>query len=108
MVDQPFASTTVSYSLTSSHHWLHDVDKKFTREWPRSSRGVITASPPNVLLVSQLTGLIGWLWIFFTEGIITVCFGVIAILFMAHTPALAKFLSDEELVIARVPNSRFA
>jgi hypothetical protein len=42
------------------------------------------------------------------EGIIAVCFGGIAILFMAHTPALARLLSDEELVIARVPNSRFA
>jgi hypothetical protein len=31
---------------------------------------------------------------------ITVCFGVIAILFMAHTPAQAKFLSDEERVVA--------
>jgi hypothetical protein len=74
----------------------------------RSGRGSITASPLNVLLVSQLTGFVGWPWIFFMEGIIAVCFGGIAILFMAHTPALARLLSDEELVIARVPNSRFA
>jgi hypothetical protein len=33
------------------------------------------------------------------EGIITLCFGVIAILFVAHTPAQAKFLSDEERVV---------
>lgn len=31
---------------------------------------------------------------------ITACFGVIAILFMAFTPAQAKFLSDEERVVA--------
>jgi MFS family permease len=60
----------------------------------------ITVGSPDVLLVSRLTGLIGWPWIFFVEGMITVCFGVIAILFMAHTPAQAKFLSDEERVVA--------
>ena len=60
----------------------------------------ITAGPPDVLLVSRLTGHIGWPWIFFVEGMITVCFRVIAILFMAHTPAQAKFLSDEERVVA--------
>jgi hypothetical protein len=55
--------------------------------------GAIMASPSDVLLVSRLTGLIGWPWIFFVEGMITVCFRVIAILFMA------KLLSDEERVV---------
>lgn len=31
---------------------------------------------------------------------ITVCFGLIAIFFMAHTPAQAKFLTEEERVVA--------
>src|SRR4051795_12335747 len=62
--------------------------------------GAITTSLPDVLSVSRLIGLIGWPWIFFMEGMMTVCFGVIAILFMAHTPAQAKFLSDKERVVA--------
>jgi hypothetical protein len=48
----------------------------------------------------RLTYCAGWPWIFFVEGMITVCFGVIAIVFMAHTPAQAKFLTDEERVVA--------
>jgi hypothetical protein len=33
-----------------------------------------------------------WLWIFFVEGVITVCVEVLALFFMCHTPAQAKFL----------------
>lgn len=42
----------------------------------------------------------GWPWIFFIEGIITVCYGVCALFFMAHTPAQAKFLTNEERLVA--------
>lgn len=42
----------------------------------------------------------GWPWIFFIEGIITVCFGVVSAFFMPHTPREAKFLTPEEVSIA--------
>lgn len=41
-----------------------------------------------------------WPWIFFVEGAVTVCFGLIALCFMPHTPAQCKFLTDEERVVA--------
>ncbi|KAK0623998.1 MFS transporter-like protein [Immersiella caudata] len=37
-----------------------------------------------------------WPWIFFIEGIITVLFGIVCFFFMPDTPALARFLTDEE------------
>lgn len=42
----------------------------------------------------------GWPWIFFIEGLITVCFGVLALFFMPHTPSHAEFLTPEEKVVA--------
>ena len=41
-----------------------------------------------------------WPWIFFIEGIITVCFGVICFFFMPSTPADSKFLNEEERAAA--------
>lgn len=41
-----------------------------------------------------------WPWIFFIEGIVTVLFGVTAFFFMPHTPADAKFLTEEERAVA--------
>lgn len=41
-----------------------------------------------------------WPWIFFIEGIITVLFGITAFFFMPHTPADAKFLTNEERAVA--------
>ncbi|KAM7188819.1 putative transporter [Naviculisporaceae sp. PSN 640] len=37
-----------------------------------------------------------WPWIFFIEGAITVIFGITCFFFMPDTPAMAKFLTDEE------------
>ncbi|KAK3695680.1 major facilitator superfamily domain-containing protein [Podospora appendiculata] len=37
-----------------------------------------------------------WPWIFFIEGAVTVIFGITCFFFMPDTPALAKFLTDEE------------
>ncbi|KAK5655800.1 hypothetical protein OQA88_5338 [Cercophora sp. LCS_1] len=53
------------------------------------------------LLASALGGItVGgyerWPWIFFIEGAMTVVFGVVCFFFMPDTPALAKFLTDEE------------
>lgn len=58
------------------------------------------AGPDRVVLVFRLTRCLDWPWIFFVGGMITVCFGLIAIFFMAHTPAQAKFLTKEEHVVA--------
>ncbi|KAK3331317.1 MFS transporter-like protein [Apodospora peruviana] len=41
-----------------------------------------------------------WPWIFFIEGAITVIFGIACFFFMPDTPALAKFLTDEEKIWA--------
>ena len=41
-----------------------------------------------------------WPWIFFIEGIITVLFGCLAFCFMPHTPADAKFFTEEERAVA--------
>lgn len=41
-----------------------------------------------------------WPWIFFIEGAITVCFGLLALCFMPHTPAQCKFLTDAERLVA--------
>lgn len=43
---------------------------------------------------------LGWPWIFFIEGIITVLFGLLSVFFMPHTPREAKFLSHEERKVA--------
>ena len=45
-------------------------------------------------------GYNGWPWIFFIEGIITVCFSALAFLFMPSTPADAKFFTDDERAVA--------
>ncbi|KAK3374541.1 MFS transporter-like protein [Podospora didyma] len=37
-----------------------------------------------------------WPWIFFIEGAITVVFGIVCFFFMPDTPAMARFLNDEE------------
>jgi len=41
-----------------------------------------------------------WPWIFFVEGAITVCFGILTIFFLPHTPMQAKCLTEEEKVAA--------
>ena len=41
-------------------------------------------------------GYKGWPFIFFVEGGITVLFGILTIFFLPHTPAEAKFLTEEE------------
>ncbi|KAH9906146.1 MFS transporter-like protein [Xylariomycetidae sp. FL2044] len=41
-------------------------------------------------------GYDSWPWIFFIEGIVTVLFGVLCFFAMPHTPADAKFLTEEE------------
>ena len=43
----------------------------------------------------------GWPWIFFVEGAVTVCFGILAFLFMPSTPADAKFFTEEERAVAQ-------
>ncbi|KKY29560.1 putative mfs transporter [Diaporthe ampelina] len=52
------------------------------------------------LATIRYNGYNRWPWIFFIEGIITTVFGVICFFFMPHTPADAKFLSEEERAIA--------
>ncbi|KAI1180273.1 MFS transporter-like protein [Nemania sp. FL0916] len=37
-----------------------------------------------------------WPWIFFVEGAVTVLFGLVCFFVMPHTPAHAKFLTEEE------------
>ena len=44
----------------------------------------------------QHNGYNRWPWIFIIEGIITVLFGFITMFFLPHTPALSKFLGNEE------------
>ena len=44
----------------------------------------------------QYHGYNRWPWIFFVEGAITVVFGLIASVFLPHTPGQAKFLTAEE------------
>lgn len=39
---------------------------------------------------------LGWPWIFFIEGSITVLFGIVALFFIPHTPGHTKFLTEEE------------
>ena len=41
-----------------------------------------------------------WPWIFFVEGAITVCFGILTIFFLPHTPMQAKCLNEEEKAAA--------
>ncbi|KAI0486926.1 MFS transporter-like protein [Xylaria cf. heliscus] len=41
-----------------------------------------------------------WPWIFFIEGIVTTLFGILCFFVMPHTPADAKFLSQEERAMA--------
>ncbi|KAI1490830.1 MFS transporter-like protein [Biscogniauxia mediterranea] len=41
-----------------------------------------------------------WPWIFFIEGIVTTLFGIVCFFTMPHTPADAKFLTDEERKLA--------
>ena len=37
-----------------------------------------------------------WPWIFIVEGIVTILFGTLTTFFLPHTPALSKFLTDDE------------
>ncbi|KAK4696229.1 hypothetical protein P7C71_g1651, partial [Lecanoromycetidae sp. Uapishka_2] len=37
-----------------------------------------------------------WPWIFFVEGAVTVCFGILTVFFLPHTPKQAKCLTEEE------------
>ena len=41
-------------------------------------------------------GYNGWPWIFIIEGIITILFGTLSTFFLPHTPALSKFLTNDE------------
>ncbi|KAI1432917.1 MFS transporter-like protein [Xylaria sp. CBS 124048] len=41
-----------------------------------------------------------WPWIFFVEGAVTALFGILCFFFMPHTPADAKFLTEEERALA--------
>ncbi|KAL9050802.1 MAG: hypothetical protein Q9162_006423 [Coniocarpon cinnabarinum] len=45
-------------------------------------------------------GYDGWPFIFFLEGAITLIFGLVTIAFLPHTPAHAKFLSQDERDLA--------
>lgn len=45
-------------------------------------------------------GYNGWPFIFFVEGAITLLFGLLATLFLPHTPAHAKFLTHDQQVLA--------
>jgi sugar phosphate permease len=42
----------------------------------------------------------GWPWIFFIEGAMTVCFGILALFFMPHAPSQASFLTPYEKEVA--------
>jgi sugar phosphate permease len=53
----------------------------------------------NVWLVTNMRT--GWPWIFFIEGVITVCFGILCFVFMPNTPADAKFFTEEERSMAQ-------
>ena len=39
-----------------------------------------------------------WPWIFIVEGVITILFGILTTFFLPHTPALSKFLTEQEKV----------
>ncbi|KAI3392297.1 hypothetical protein diail_5905 [Diaporthe ilicicola] len=52
------------------------------------------------LATIRYNGYNRWPWIFFIEGIITTIFGIICFFFMPHTPADAKFLTEEERALA--------
>ncbi|KAI1824845.1 MFS transporter-like protein [Xylaria intraflava] len=41
-----------------------------------------------------------WPWIFFIEGAVTALFGMLCFFFMPHTPADAKFISEEDRSLA--------
>ncbi|RYC65809.1 hypothetical protein CHU98_g368 [Xylaria longipes] len=41
-----------------------------------------------------------WPWIFFIEGTVTTLFGILCFFVMPHTPADAKFLTEEERAVA--------
>ena len=41
-------------------------------------------------------GYNSWPWIFFIEGVVTVLFGIVSLLFLPHTPAKSRFFTDEE------------
>jgi hypothetical protein len=42
----------------------------------------------------------GWPWIFFIEGVVTVCFGLFALRYLPHTPAQSMFLTEQERQVA--------
>ncbi|WQF90103.1 Putative major facilitator superfamily, MFS transporter superfamily [Colletotrichum destructivum] len=52
----------------------------------------------------KVSGYMGWPWIFFIEGILTVVLGLGLLFVLPHTPAVARFLtpSERELAIRRM------
>ncbi|ORY27924.1 putative MFS transporter [Naematelia encephala] len=46
------------------------------------------------------TGIPGWKWIFVINGLITAVFGVLVFFFLPPSPMSARFLTDEEKVLA--------
>ncbi|KAJ4297763.1 hypothetical protein N0V90_005658 [Kalmusia sp. IMI 367209] len=45
-------------------------------------------------------GVPGWKWIFIINGLITVCWGTLVFVYLPTSPMAAKFLSDNERVLA--------
>ena len=62
--------------------------------------GATKARFPDPFMVKSADPPQGWPWIFFVEGIITVCFGILALFFMPHTPSHTTFLTAEEKAVA--------
>lgn len=44
-------------------------------------------------------GIAGWRWIFVVEGVITICFGLLAFIFMSNYPDTASWLDETEKAI---------
>ncbi|KAG1874464.1 major facilitator superfamily domain-containing protein [Suillus subluteus] len=55
--------------------------------------GLLAAAIMNI---NGRDGRPGWAWIFIIEGIITLCFGLIAFLVLPNSPAHARFFSTKE------------
>jgi MFS transporter, ACS family, 4-hydroxyphenylacetate permease len=61
-----------------------------------------------ILQMDGLLGLAGWQWLFLLEGLPAILFGIICVLYLDDSPAVAKWLSDDEKqeIAARLEQDR--